>query len=442
MTKQNIISTFLDKKISFPFSPQTRDLFTYLLRNGDELRVVGGAVRDFLVNKKITNVEIGDIDLACKYHPNETSNILEQNQVRVFATGIKYGTITAIIDKEQFQITTLRRDIKKFGRNCEVEFVDDYFEDAKRRDFTINALSIDFSGRLYDYFGGFEDLNNQIVKFIGDANERISEDYLRILRFFRFSCFYAKNINQEGFLACIKYKNHLGDLSGERIRAEFFKMFECKNRDNLFFTLKTMGEAGILEIIFDQNTLPTQQKTNHSNTTRKQSSAINPIKDGWLVALKNLFALENFLGHPFTNLVILAVISDKIETRLSLSNAEKEYLRSITRPNFVINFKIQEKELLKLLLKFDQKKLIDIFTIQLVLNNNFENLIGDFLQLRKVVYSSQIPYFPINGYDLIDLKIKPQDIGRILEISKNYWAENNFSVNKQQILFFIKNNCV
>ena len=408
-------STSSGIKIPFPFSPNIRILFTHLLENGDEARIVGGAVRDFLAGKK--NSDIVDIDLACKYLPQTTSALLEDRQIKVIASGIKYGTITAIINKEQFQITTLRRDTKNFGRDCEVEFVDNFFEDAKRRDFTINALSVDFAGQLYDYFGGFEDLKKHIVKFIGDANERIKEDYLRILRFFRFSCHYAKKLDQDGLSACIENKNYLQSLSAERIRAELFKMFECKNRDNLFSILKTMLDVGILELIIRE---PSKQR---------------------LDGLKNLFYLEKILDHRFTPLMILAVISGTQDLRLSLSNSEKKYLQSITQTKLIADFKISEKNLLKLLLEFDQKELLDIFTIQLVLNNNFKNLIDDFLQLSKIVHLIQIPNFPINGHDLIDLKIKSQNIGKVLKIAQTHWWENDYSINKNEILSFIKNNC-
>ncbi|MES2677650.1 MAG: CCA tRNA nucleotidyltransferase [Pseudomonadota bacterium] len=412
----NFISkpSFLDHKISFPFSSQIKTLFTSLLKNGDEARIVGGAVRDFLAGKKIT--DITDIDLACKYPPAKTIALLQARQIKTIESGIKYGTITALIDGQQFQITTLRKDIKNFGRDCEVEFIDDYFEDAQRRDFTINALSIDSQGQLYDYFGGAADLKNQIVKFIGNAAERIEEDYLRILRFFRFSCYYASSLDQEGLLACIKYQKHLDDLSAERVRTEFFKILECQNRINLFAILQKMNEVGILELI------------------------IGNLDNQKLDGLKNLFVLEKILNQQFRSLILLAVICDQSNLKLNLTNAEKKYLQSVQGSQLVVDFKIQKKDLLKLLLEFNHQELTEIFIIKLVLNNNFQNLIDDFLRLSKMIASSQIPQFPINGYDLLDLKIKPQEIGKTLKIAQNYWWENDFSVDKQQILFFIKNN--
>lgn len=393
------------KKISFPFSPQLKILANALLKDGDELRIVGGCVRDFLANQQIY-----DIDLACKYSPEKTISLLQLQNIKTVASGIKYGTITAIIDNQSFQITTLRKDVEHFGRSVEVEFIDDFYEDAARRDFTINAMSIDFSGNLYDYFGGFDDLQKGIVRFIGFAETRVKEDYLRILRFFRFSCRYSSNIDNQGLQAIIKYKDNLSDLSIERIKDEFFKILICKNRDNLMRILQIMQNNQILDFV----------GFNWSN----------------LNYLKNLFILEKTLKKGFDALIILAILSPNVDFKFS--NAEKKYLQLVSEALFVVDFQASQKDLLKLLLNFDTKTIIDIFTIQLVLSSNFENLIDDFIRISKIVQTSKVPDFPINGHDLIALNIKPEQIGKFLEIAKNYWWEHNFSPSKQQISSFLQ----
>ena len=179
-------------------SPNLKVLSSKILKDGDELRLIGGLVRDYLADKKNTTAKKLDYDLACKFLPEETLKILKQHKIKALPTGIKHGTITALIGNEEYQITTLRKDVENFGRHAKVEFVDDFFEDAKRRDFTINAMSIDFNGQLYDYFDGLKDLKAGNVCFIGDAETRIGEDYLRILRFFRFNAKYGKNIDRFG----------------------------------------------------------------------------------------------------------------------------------------------------------------------------------------------------------------------------------------------------
>ena len=156
----------------------------------DNLRFVGGCVRNSLLQKENT-----DIDLATVKKPQEVMNLLKNANIRVVDTGIKYGTVTAVIDGQAFEITTLRRDLKCDGRYAEVEFTDDWEEDASRRDFTINAMSCDLDGKLYDYFSGKEDLAAGLVRFVGDANERVEEDVLRILRFFRFNAYFAHDFD-------------------------------------------------------------------------------------------------------------------------------------------------------------------------------------------------------------------------------------------------------
>ncbi|MFT5702868.1 MAG: poly(A) polymerase [Rickettsiales bacterium] len=397
-------------QILFPFSPQTKNIFDALLKNGDEIRLVGGLVRDFLSDNNIDNA---DFDLACKYTPEETTRILNQNNIKTIQSGAKYGTITAIIDDQQFQITTLRKDVENFGRDCEVEFHVDFFEDAKRRDFTINAISIDFAGNVYDYFGGINDLENKIVCFIGDADSRISEDYLRILRFFRFSCSHAKKIDESGLKACIKHKNHIQDLSRERVREELFKLFKCKNRENLSSTLQKMFEAGILELIF------------------------NSIDQKKLNEIKRLFKLEKLLKREFETTLFLAMLIGDKSYHLTLSKNEKKHIEKITKSKFIANFKISKKDLLKLMLKFNHKELSDIYLLALALDNDFENFVDDFLVINKMITSSIIPDFPINGNDLINLGINPRDIGRILKIAKYHWWEKNFLINKQGLISFI-----
>src|SRR3989338_2106733 len=185
----------------FPF--EVEKIFQiFNLEESDSIRLVGGCVRDLFLQKQIK-----DFDFACKFLPEKIIEILEKNNIRAVPTGIKYGTITAVINHKNFEITTLRKDVENDGRYPKTEFVDDYFLDASRRDFTINALYLDEEGKIYDYFDGIPDLQNQKVKFIGDANLRINEDFLRIFRFFRFSCFYAKNLDNQGFQACVKNKN-------------------------------------------------------------------------------------------------------------------------------------------------------------------------------------------------------------------------------------------
>ena len=230
------------KKIDFPY---TKELL--LLNNifngthGDNLRIVGGAIRNFLLNK-----EISDFDLSTTFLPEQTIEILEQNNIKYFSTGIGFGTVVAIINNKIFEITTTREDITTDGRHAEVKFTQNFEIDAKRRDFTFNALYLDFHNNLFDYFNGIEDLIKGIVRFIGNSENWIQVYYLRILRFFRFYCYYGIVLDNQGLKYSIKYKDKLTTLSGERIKAEMFKILlsDCPIK-----TLHIMNQNGILQII-------------------------------------------------------------------------------------------------------------------------------------------------------------------------------------------------
>ncbi|MFT6332737.1 MAG: poly(A) polymerase [Lentimonas sp.] len=421
---KNIITT----KIPLPsakrlISQNLSLLSSKIMENGDELRIVGGLVRDFIFDQEKNNslktkssqIDFSkiDFDLACKFPPVKTLKILEENNIKAIPTGIKYGTVTALIGDEQYQITSLRKDVKNFGRHPQVEFVDDFFEDAKRRDFTINALSIDFQGNLYDYFGGLEDLKNQKVRFIGGPSKRIEEDYLRILRFFRFSAKYARNIDEIGLESCIEHKNSLKNLSLERVRDELFKMLRCKNRDNLIKILQIMLENDILQIIFPE---------------------ISPKK---ILGISNLFQLEEKVKVNFSPIEIIAIICDDKIPNLTLSKAEISFLNGVNKPKFTIDFEVSEKYLAKILLSNISKNINSIYIKSLVLNDNFKNFIDDFIRISRMINSIKIPPFPINGDDLIKLQIEPRNIGKLLKIAKEYWWEKDFKPNKKEITLFI-----
>lgn len=397
----------MTNKNSFYFSSQLKILFNYLLEDGDELRVVGGAVRDFLAREPSS-----DFDIACKYLPQKTLSILQNNNIKTVFTGLKYGTVTAIIDDKQFQITTLREDIKNFGRSCEVEFVNDYYQDAKRRDFTINAMSIDFLGNLYDYFDGKQDLANKKIKFIGNADQRIKEDYLRILRFFRFSCFYGDKIDEDGFNACKKYQKRIADLSTERIRNEFFKILSCKKRDNLFGILSKMNEAKILSLIL-------QGKVN-------------------LNRLENLFKLEVIMQLRFKPIMLIAALC--FESKINLSKAEKKYISTVTNIHPAINFELSNKNLFGLLFDFNKQMIIDIFIIKLISSSNFLSLIDNFIRIYKFILNAKIPNLIVDGYDLIHAGIPQKNIGIALDLCKKYWIDNDLLVKKEQIIKYIIDN--
>src|SRR2546423_14152832 len=187
---------------------------------GEEGRVVGGAVRNALLG-----LPHGDIDIATTALPDEVIRRAKAAAIKSVPTGIEHGTVTLVIDKQPFEVTTLREDTETFGRKAKVAFGRDWVRDAERRDFTINGLSVDAGGVVHDHVGGLSDIAARRVRFIGDAGERIAEDYLRILRFFRFHAAYgAGEPDRAGYLACINGRAGLSSLSAERVRMEMLKL--------------------------------------------------------------------------------------------------------------------------------------------------------------------------------------------------------------------------
>ncbi|WJR80102.1 CCA tRNA nucleotidyltransferase [Bradyrhizobium sp. NP1] len=213
-----------------------------LNRGGEEARVVGGAVRNALMGLSIT-----EFDIATTALPDEVMRRAEAAGIKSVPTGIEHGTVTLIIEAQPFEVTTLRQDTETFGRKATVAFGRDWRIDAERRDFTINALSADAEGVVHDYVGGLDDIAARRVRFIGDANRRISEDYLRILRFFRIHAAYGTGEpDRDGYLACIAGRDGLGALSAERVRMEMLKLVLA---DGAVVAAIAMAEAGLLQTI-------------------------------------------------------------------------------------------------------------------------------------------------------------------------------------------------
>src|SRR3982074_1677439 len=188
--------------------------------NGEEARVVGGAVRNALLK-----IPTGDIDIATPAVPDEVIRRARAAGIKSVPTGIEHGTVTLVVDAQPFEVTTLREDTETFGRKAKVAFGRDWVRDAERRDFTINGLSVDAAGVVHDHVGGLEDIGAKRVRFIGDPDARISEDYLRILRFFRIHAAHgAGEPDRNGYLACIRARAGLTTLSAERVRMEMLKL--------------------------------------------------------------------------------------------------------------------------------------------------------------------------------------------------------------------------
>jgi poly(A) polymerase len=211
--------------------------------NGEEARVVGGAVRNALLH-----LPTGDIDIATTAVPTEVVRRAKAAGIKSVPTGIEHGTVTLVVDAQPFEVTTLREDTETFGRKAKVAFGRDWVRDAERRDFTINGLSVDADGVVHDHVGGLADIAARRVRFIGDPNQRIAEDYLRILRFFRIHAAYgAGEPDRAGYLACISARAGLATLSAERMRMEMLKLMVAEGAAG---AVAAMSDGGLLLPIF------------------------------------------------------------------------------------------------------------------------------------------------------------------------------------------------
>jgi poly(A) polymerase len=230
------------RKVDFaalPFAAQLARLLDVLDRDGEEARVVGGAVRNALIG-----APVHEVDVATTAVPEEVVRRAKAAGFKPVPTGIDHGTVTVVIDKHPFEVTTLRTDVETFGRHAKVAFGRDWREDALRRDFTMNALSATRDGTVHDYTTGLTDLEARRVRFIGDAGQRIAEDYLRILRFFRFHAAYGAggHPDADGLAACIAARDGLAQLSRERLRMEIMKLVVARHATP---TLAVMSHAGL-----------------------------------------------------------------------------------------------------------------------------------------------------------------------------------------------------
>src|SRR6185312_15483398 len=224
-------------------SGPTSRVLKLLNGGGEEARVVGGAVRNALLD-----IPIGDVDVATTALPEEVVRRAKEAGIKSVPTGIEHGTVTLVIDAQPVEVTTLREDTETFGRKARVSFSRDWVGDARRRDFTINALSVGADGVVHNYVGGLEDIAARRVRFIGDPKARIEEDFLRILRFFRIhAAFGAGEVDRDGYLACISARAGLAGLSAERIRMEILKLLVA---DGAVSAVTAMTDGGLLQVIF------------------------------------------------------------------------------------------------------------------------------------------------------------------------------------------------
>jgi len=389
---------------------EARTIFTCLNETGkeDQVRFVGGCVR-----KSISGEYIDDIDLATILEPNEVKKKLNKEKIKVIDTGISHGTVTAIINNKKFEITTLRKDLSTDGRHAKVTFTSDWKEDALRRDFTINAIYVDIQGRIFDPLNGISDLQNGVVKFIGTSDERIQEDYLRILRYFRFFTQYSKTDHNEKVISSIKkYINGLNKVSNERIFDELNKIIQLKDLSSLFSN-RTSNE--IIVNIFPQ------------------------LK--YYERLKIFEALNHKLKLKYDNNLILALLildeSNDYEYfchKYKTSNVIKSRFKNISE-NFesLKNKKFYTEANIKKLIYLSNKNSVrDLMLFSMCTNTKTKNFSVE--TLLDYVNICKIPKFPVSGDYLKQHGYETgQVLGKKLKSLEEKWIENNFVIDKKML---------
>ena len=372
-----------------------------------EIRYVGGCVRKILNDEKTD-----DIDLATNLTPDQVKQCLDKNQIKFFETGIEHGTITAVIDDQNFEITTLRKDVKTDGRHAVVEYTTNWKEDSLRRDFSINSIYSDLDGNLYDPNSGHKDLNVGIIKFIGDPETRIKEDYLRIIRYLRFYTEYSKIDHEINIIKIIK-KNieGLGKISKER---QFNELKKILKLDNFLKLFKNKTSCELFSLIFPQL------------KNFKKLSKLSKLQ-------------EKILKNKSLNFVISFLVIDETDNsdyfvyKYNLPNELKDKI------NFLKNNSLNKdstkifnkKDLLKIFYYEGKSSIIDLIDFNLLYFKQSKKL----SELKTYFEKLDKPEFPIKAQLLInDYGLKEgRELGQKLKNLEMKWIENNFNLSKKDM---------
>ncbi len=378
-----------------------------------EVRYVGGCVR-----KIIKKQNIDDIDLATNLKPNEVCDALKKKEINYYEIGIDHGTITAIIDDNKYEITSLRKDISTDGRHAKVEFSLDWKEDAARRDFSINSIYSDKDGNLFDPYNGKKDLESGNVNFIGDAENRIKEDYLRILRYVRFFINYSNQSHDPKIIKIIKKNiDGVSKLSSERLIDEFKKLTISSEFSKIF---KDDVCLEIIKMIFPQF-------KNLDNFKKLNSHTLNNISKVDFIFLLSLMIVD---GTDNTDYFIYKFnVSKKDQKRLK--SIDSFYKENVNIKNFT------EKNFNKIFYYNGKQTVLDIINFKLFTSIKVEKKL---LKLIEIYKNKIIPTFPI-GANVIMTKYnipEGKTLGNKLKAIEEIWVQNNFQISEKQILKIIK----
>lgn len=390
-------------------APPVLRLFTVLGAPDVDARFVGGCVRN-----AVMGAEVGEIDVATPERPDQVLDRLAAAGFKAVPTGLSHGTITAIVDGISFEITSLRRDTACDGRHADVEFTGDWQQDLRRRDFTMNAMSLRPDGMLFDDHGGIEDAKAGRVRFVGDAADRIQEDYLRILRLFRFFAWYGRvPLDKSTIAACQTKLGGLQSLSAERVKQEMTKTLSAPQPA---LAVMAMHSCGVLQVVLPEANSPSVLEV----LVRIEREAPLFPPDGMrrLAALIPVFAIAN------------------VAQRLKLSNAERARLNVLNK-NDLKTFKNYDRVAFhRRLYTLGAAVVVD----QVLLAWSQSSIIGDGdLRFWRAILDEAVTwsprYFPVTGDDVLALGV-PQgpEVGELLSVVEKYWIDADFAPSRSVLL--------
>jgi len=381
--------------------PSTLRLFAALKAGGIEARFVGGCVRNAVLGR-----EIDDIDMAVSAPPETVMRALNAAKIKNVPTGLKHGTVTAVVEGRPYELTTLRRDVETDGRHAVVAFTDDWQEDAARRDFTFNALYADPDGTLYDPFDGRADLNDRKVRFIGDADQRLVEDRLRVMRFFRFHAWYgAPPIDGAGFQACVRHAGALSGLSAERVAKELLRLLGAPDPAD---AIEAMSEAGALD-----HWLPEYDGIKRLRVLIEREPKADALRR--LAAILDAEADATAIGKRLklsTQQALRLEIMLAREPVIDVAGGLKAWRAGIYRlgANLYID---------RLLLDVDAP----------------ESRGGDWRAALALAESWTAPELPVSGGDALKLGLKPgPKVGALLDQVERWWIAGDFAADRTACL--------
>ena len=396
--------------------PDLQNLLSVLESDGKVARINGGAVRNAVLGEPIA-----DIDISTEFQPEEVVEQLKSAGIKVVPTGLEHGTVTAVVGGKGYEITTLREDVETDGRHAVVKFGQDWTRDAQRRDLTMNALYCDRNGVIFDPLGAYDDLANRRIRFIGDATQRIREDYLRILRFFRFFAWYGSlRPDAEGLKACTRLKTHLGTLSAERVWAELKKLLGAPDPRRALLWMRTTGVL----------------------------TAVLPESEHWGIDLIHPYLeAQQTYGWSTDALERLETIIPKnpekttqLAGRLKLSNLETEQLQAWAMTELPA-VDMQEDALQRLLYWGDTHALCQTLRLEaarLFAEPDRADALESRIKQIELACGWQQPEFPLRGKTLLEQGHSPgQRIGIILKSLERRWVDSGFTLNEAELLALV-----